>query len=126
MLNLDLTHQISKEYTYFESAAQCAAFARSTVAPERVLQSWAYSPDMHSCYIVARTASKQIVYCDTGFGPDFPWSVQPLGDTDLGRDGMWHAYLYECVVGTEIWPAIPADLTLMGPGERQSRLQLDE
>ena len=125
MLDVDVTRLIAREYAYFENAAQCAAFARNAVVPERVVQTWAYTPDTHVCYIVARTPSKQFVYCATGFGPDFPWSVQPLGETDLGMDGMWHAYLYECVVGTEVWPAVPADLMLMGPGERQPRLEFD-
>ena len=119
MSKTDLPILIAKEYAFFESSAQCSAFARSAVAPERVLQMWMYSAATHDCYIVARTPSKQIVYCETGFGPDFPWSVQPLGDSDLGMDGMWHAYLYECIVGTEIWPAMPENFTLMGPGERR-------
>ena len=119
MPNLDFARLIAHEYAFFENAAQRAAFARSTVTPERVSQAWAYSASTHACYVVARTPSKQIVYCETGFGPDFPWSVQPLGETDLGVDGMWHAYLYECIVGTEIWPQVPADFELMGPGTRQ-------
>ena len=125
MPNADFTQLIAKEYTFFENAAQRAAFARSSVTPERVLQAWAYSATTHECYVVARTSSKQIVYCATGFGPASPWSVQPVGETDLGMDGMWHAYLYECIVGTEIWPPVPADFRLMGPGERQPNRETD-
>ena len=122
----DVAGLIAKEYAFFESQEQCAAFSRHVVTLATVRQSWAYGPASHDCHVVARTVSRQFVYCATGFGPDFPWSLQALGATDLGMDGMWHAFLYECVVGSEIWPTVPPGFVVMGPGERRRTLELSE
>ena len=111
---------IRKELDYFESVEQRKAFSSFRVAPIRVVQRWGYSDEEHECFIVARIGDEQIVYCSTGFGPSFPWSVQRQGESNLGMDSQWQAYLYESFVCSGMWPGrIPSDFMLMGPGERQ-------
>ena len=123
---MDVSALLHQEYEFFESAAQCEAFASFLVEPQIAMQRWDYSDAMHACLIVARSETQLIVFCSTGFGPGCPWSVQALNTSELGMDGMWSAYLYECVVGTSIWPAVPPDFMLMGAGERRPSTWLRE
>lgn len=95
------------------------AFSSFQIQPLHVTQMWQYSDEIHTRSVIARSKELQIVYCPTGFGPSFPWSVQRLGAMDLGMDGEWRAYLYESFVGSRLWQEPkPAGLMLMGPGER--------
>jgi len=115
----DLADLIANELAYFDSDEQRVAFSSFQIQPLQVTQTWQYSDETHICFVIARSKDLQIVYCPTGFGPSFPWSVQRLGTMDLGMDGEWQAYLYESFVGSRLWQGpTPADFMLMGPGER--------
>jgi len=115
----NLQSLIREQLCYFESDAQRSAFLASAVAPFAVKQLWAYGSEEHTCFVVARSASEQVVYCASGFGPAFPWSIQHIGATDLGTDEQWCAYLYECFVSSSLWPhPLPSGFKLMGPNER--------
>jgi hypothetical protein len=116
---MDLESLIKSELKYFESAEQRAAFDAARVGPSLCTEAWQYGPEKHTCTLVARDDKEQIVYCSTGFGPEFPWSVQFIGETDLGNDGEWYAYLYEAFVSSTMWPAgAPEGFMHMGRGER--------
>jgi hypothetical protein len=53
-----------------------------------------------------------LVYCEEGFGPQFPWGVlfnDPSGqaaseDLTLGMDAQWNWYLEEAFVRSGLWP----------------------
>jgi hypothetical protein len=112
---------IENELRYFASDEQRNAFRQARVAAHECLQSWQYSSAQHRCTVVATDGKTQIVHCATGFGPAFPWSVQSVGEKDLGFDSEWFAYLYEAFVCSSMWPAgRPNDFELMGPGERSA------
>jgi len=111
---------LEHELLFFDSDAQRQAFQLARVEPRVILQSWQYGAETHQCTIVATDGRSQIVYCATGFGPNFPWSVQKCGEQDLGMDSEWHAYLYEAFVCSTMWHGgIPPGFTHMGPGERR-------
>ena len=96
-----------------------AAFLQAQCAPRRLLQTWIYGAETHSCWIVAEESNYQMVYCEAGFGPAFPWSTQPKGTSKPGMDGEWCAYLYEAFITSSLWNReIPGGFELMGPGER--------
>jgi hypothetical protein len=114
-----LNELLLEQLAYFESDEQRYAFGSFVVEPVPVEQRWSYGNQGHTCFVIARGEAEQIVYCPTGFGPAFPWSLQPLGAADLGTDGQWNAYLYESFVGSTMWPqGKPANLELCAPGER--------
>ena len=97
------------------------AFLVVRTPPREVVERWIYGKETHQCWIVASDSQHQIVYCRTGFGPDFPWSCQALGEDYLGMDGEWCAYLYEAFAPSKMWNGqIPEDFMLMGTGERES------
>ena len=116
---VDLASQVRDQFRFFESEQQVAAFMAHEVPHYVVTQSWDYGDEMHACVVVAKTDDRCIVYCATGFGPSFPWSLQRLGQTQLGQDSEWCAYLYEAFVTSTMWPnGPPRGFMLCGPDER--------
>jgi hypothetical protein len=116
----DLKKIIEEQLEFFETEGQRQAFLSFQVPVSEVVQTWGYGDESHTCFILAKNDAEQIVYCNTGFGPAFPWSVQRLGDTDLGTDAQWHAYLYEAFITSTIRQGSkPINFILMGPGERR-------
>ena len=114
----DFEALIGRELKFFFSEQMTRAFQAVRVPPAESLQVWGYGPQSHRCWVVAANAAHQIVYCRTGFGPAFPWSLQSRGETDLGMDGQWCAYLVEAFA--RMWQGkLPEDFMLMGPGERE-------
>ena len=104
---------------YFDSDEQRRAFLAARIAPYEVIQSWSWSNDKHTCTVIARDAQSQLVWCPTGFGPGAPWSVQAIGEMDLGMDCDWDFYLYDAFVTSTLWPkGTPEGFMRMGPGER--------
>jgi hypothetical protein len=117
--NADIRLLIVEQLRYFESEEQRTEFCSFLVEPQHAEQHWAYGDESHACVVVAKNQHEQIVYCRTGFGPAFPWSLQPLGTADLGMDGQWNAYLYECFISSRMWSGQPpSNFELKGPGER--------
>ena len=119
MSTLQLDELIRSELRYFESEAQQKEFLSLRILPIKVTQTWDYGPESHTVVIVAENEHEQIVYCETGFGPAFPWRTQLKGESKLGTDGAWCAYLYECFVSSSLWGrTIPEGFYLAGPSER--------
>ena len=116
---VDLDELILEQLRFFDTDQQRNAFRSFAIEPARIEQRWSYGSETHACFVVARTQTEQVVYCGTGFGPAFPWSVQSLGALELGADGHWNAYLYECFASSSMWPhPTPENFELKGPGER--------
>ena len=112
---------IEQELKFFDSDGQREKFLAALVPFNTVIESWQYGQETHICTIVAADNKTQIIHCPTGFGPDFPWSVQRKGETDLGMDSEWHAYLYEAFVCSTMWPHDrPHGFMQMAPGERRA------
>jgi hypothetical protein len=117
----DLEERIERELSFFDSDEQRKLFRGLQVSTRESVQSWQYGPETHRCLIVATDGTTQIVFCPTGFGPDFPWSAQRVDEEDLGRDDHWDAYLYEAFVSSGLWPhGTPRGLTHQAPGERRA------
>lgn len=119
MNTANLDHLIEGELRYFETDEQRRAFHVSRISHFACSEQWQYGAETHRCTVVASDGETQIVHCLTGFGPSFPWSVQRVGESDLGMDSQWFAYLYEAFICSTMWPhGVPEGFTHMGPGER--------
>jgi len=119
---VSLAARIDAELEYFESEAQTAAF-RAVQAPPFIVQlPWSYGGDeLHNCAVVAEAGISRIVFCETGFGPSFPWSLMRAEQSDLGADAGWCAYLYEVFTTSSMWSSEPPPgFELCGPGERKN------
>ena len=111
---------IDVELQHFDSAEQRVAFQRFRVTPMPVEQHWQYGEGSYECFVVARSSDAQLVYCASGFGPSFPWAVQRIGETDMGMDSDWYAYLYESFISGMWLGHKPIDFELKGPGDRST------
>ncbi len=111
---------IEHELTFFPTEEMKREFLAVRTSPREVIQGWIYGKELHQCWIIAGDSQDQIVYCQTGFGPGFPWSCQSPGADRLGMDSQWCAYLYEAFAPSRMWNGeVPVDFMLMGPGERE-------
>lgn len=112
---------IENELKYFEYDDILHSIKNMLIDPYKIHKKWMYSHETHECWVVAECSheTEHIVYCETGFGPSFPWGRQLKDDNDMGRDDVWFAYLYEAFVSSNLWNGtIPKDFELKGPGER--------
>ncbi|MBN2294278.1 MAG: hypothetical protein JXM70_17755 [Pirellulales bacterium] len=119
----DIKALVQNEIVYFDDHVVRMVMQAVLVSPREVVRQWGYGrPRKHKCWVVADVESSEemLVYCPTGFGPSFPWGRQLKTTDDMEMDGVWHAYLYEAFVSSQLWQGeIPKDFTLMGPGERK-------
>ena len=67
---------IEHELTFFPTEEMKRVFLAVKTSPREVIQGWIYGKELHQCWIIAGDSQDQIVYCQTGFGPGFPWSCQ--------------------------------------------------
>lgn len=118
----EIEQLIKEEFAYFETDEIIKAFESIRIKPVKLLKKWGYSDEEHECWVIAETtnSNQNIVYCKTGFGPDFPWGIQYKNNNDLGNDDMWFAYLYEAYISSELYSLkIQENFILMGPDERE-------
>ncbi|MBW3570405.1 MAG: hypothetical protein KY467_04805 [Gemmatimonadetes bacterium] len=77
------------------------------VAPVLRTRRWDYgeADDRFACWVVAAVPEKgiELVYCDEGFGPEFPWGFLFSDDDSLGMDAQWNWYLEEAFVRSGLW-----------------------
>ena len=115
----ELTSLLDSEFVYFDSCERIEELKSHLVNPRMVCRKWQYSAEEHECWIVGENEKHCLVWCNTGFGPSFPWSTQILEFNELGTDGEWFAYLIEAIVGTSLTTLpTPKGFLAAGPGER--------
>ena len=112
---------IENELKYFDNNIQIDIFSSyQKIHFSKEEFTWQYSEEIHPCYVIAQNNIEQIIFCKTGFGLDFPWGVVKNGESDLGMDSQWNAYLYEAFISSSLFNAdVPSNFELMGPGERK-------
>ena len=80
---------------------------RALLLPEPRLEerAWDYGApgERYPYWVVAEAPERGtiLVYCEQGFGPEFPWGVLSTGGPEhstLGMDAQWNWYLEEAFV----------------------------
>ena len=103
--------------------------------PRQEVRSWDYgeSEERYAYWVVADAPQQRIilVYCDQGFGPEFPWGFLFTDDPEyesLGMDAQWNWYLEEAFVRSGLWPdGLGDDEVLhLSPEERFGRSRRGE
>jgi len=84
--------------------------------PRHEERDWDYGApgERYPYWVVAEAPERGIilVYCEQGFGPEFPWGflfTDPTGqlapeELTLGMDAQWNWYLEEAFVRSGLWP----------------------
>lgn len=95
------------------------------VEPRVEVRDWAYGAggERYPYWIVAEEPVKGIilVYCEQGFGPEFPWGFLDTGEPEpasLGIDAQWNWYLEEAFVRAGLWDGPMDEALHLPPQER--------
>jgi hypothetical protein len=102
--------------TVRDVARRDALRAMLLAEPRQEERDWSYgAPGERFPYWVVAEAPERgiiLVYCEQGFGPEFPWGflfIDAPGDVTrygrtLGMDAQWSWYLEEAFVRSGLWP----------------------
>lgn len=126
--------------TVRDVARRDALRAMLLAEPRQEERDWSYgAPGERFPYWVVAEAPERgiiLVYCEQGFGPEFPWGflfIDAPGDVTrygrtLGMDAQWNWYLEEAFVRSGLWPGeLGADEPLhLPPEERFGRTMRPE
>jgi hypothetical protein len=85
---------------------------RHLVEPQLRTLRWDYGPpDCFECWIVGHTEDEDerfdLAYCESGFGPDFPWGCVFSDDSSMGMDAQWSSGLEDAAISARILAAPP-------------------
>jgi hypothetical protein len=97
---------VAGQVALVEDAARQHALEAILVEPRAEERDWDYGTpgQRYRCWVVARDRGIVLVYCDQGFGPEFPWGFIPEdADVSLGMDSQWCWYLEEAFVRSGLW-----------------------
>jgi hypothetical protein len=120
---------VAEQLAMIEDAARADALCALLLPEPRLeVRAWDYgAPDERYPYWVvaeARERSILLVYCEQGFGPEFPWGFlfienDPRAES-LGMDAQWNWYLEEAFVRSGLWPGRlgPDELLHLPPEQR--------
>jgi hypothetical protein len=68
---------------------------------------WEYSKsaDLLQSWVLAwqRQRDVQLVFCDKGFGPEYPWGFIDSKSTTAGRDDSWYKTLDDAFINSGLW-----------------------
>jgi hypothetical protein len=86
--------------------------------PARLRLAWDYGQeDEHfDCWQVGQSPDRRVLlmYCDRGFGSEFPWGFVDADQGSMGLDSQWHSGLEDAAIVAGLLPA-PAGYQVPGP-----------
>ena len=86
--------------------------------PARLSLAWDYGQldERFNCWQVGCSPDRRVllVYCERGFGPDFPWGFVFADEGSMGMDSQWHSGLADAAIVAGLLPA-PAGYEVPGP-----------
>jgi hypothetical protein len=101
---------VARELALVTDPPRRAALERLLVAPRQEERDWDYgAPGERYPYLVVAEAPAEgvvLVYCERGFGPEFPWGFLFTDDPEsasLGMDAQWNWYLEEAFIRSGLW-----------------------
>ena len=97
---------VSRELDLIRAADRRAALEALIIAPRLEEREWDYGQpagQRYPCWVVAEAQDVILVYCQHGFGPEFPWGFLFKRESSLGMDSQWCWYLEEAFVQSGLW-----------------------
>jgi hypothetical protein len=101
-----IASRVDLELARIADQALVAGIRRWLVTPHPVVREWDYgSPgEAYTCWSVLEhpPSNTGIAYCESGFGPAFPWGLVMLSGEwmSIGMDDAWYASLAEAMRGS--------------------------
>jgi len=98
---------VAAELARIADDARRRALADLLTDPSAEEREWDYGPDgqTHPCWVIARHTDRGValVYCQSGFGPTYPWGAVPVDLPRMGRDDSWFASLDDAFIVSGLW-----------------------
>lgn len=111
---IDLGHirrLVDAELAKVSDPARRDALAAVLVPPQPLSLEWGYGKpgERYVCWLVGLSpdGKERLVYCETGFGPSYPWGFVGIREDWMGMDCQWHVSLEDAAIGACILPAPP-------------------
>ncbi|HEY2840193.1 MAG TPA: hypothetical protein VGJ26_13645 [Pirellulales bacterium] len=87
------------------------ALKERLVSPQPLSLKWGYgAPDERfQCWLIgfSKDGKLRLVYCDQGFGPEYPWGIVGASQDWMGMDCDWHVGLEHAAIGAGVLDAPP-------------------
>lgn len=94
--------QIQIELKRIRESSRRECLQALLVEPREVSLSWDYGREgeRFTCWQVGQSSDGKtwLVYCNQGFGPDFPWGFVFRRSDSLGMDSQWHVGLEDAAI----------------------------
>lgn len=103
----DIEQLVRSELAQISEEAVRDALQRYLVPAVCQMRRWEFGADgvRFPCWVVAAFSSCRtvIAYCESGFGPGYPWGIVPLDEDAMGDDGAWHINLEHAFRNSPAW-----------------------
>lgn|GEM_PF-2782955 len=106
----EIAARVAKEVALVRNPERRDLLLRLLVEPRREGRAWEYGApgERYPYWVVAEAPDEGLilVYCEEGFGPEFPWGFLdtdgPFRDS-LGMDSQWDWYLEAALCRSGLW-----------------------
>ena len=115
----EIERLVAAELDLIRDAARREELRRYLVEPRLVMLGWDYGdPDELPCWLIGRRSDGRydLVYCDDGFGPSFPWGCVFPDEASMGMDAQWSVGLENAAIKAGLLDAPPG---YQEPGSRE-------
>lgn len=104
----DIHGLVAAELSNVADPARRNALKAVLVPPQRLSLKWGYGQpgERYDCWLVGLSPNGQLrlMYCERGFGPDYPWGIVPVAEERMGMDCDWHVGLEHAAINAGILP----------------------
>jgi hypothetical protein len=116
----DICSLVEAELAGIAGHARRTLLSQYLTPAEPIRLFWEYGePDEQlDCWRVGQSHDQRywLLYCETGFGPSFPWGTVSASSQSLGNDSQWHSGLEDAAIAIRLLPAPPG---YEAPGPRE-------
>lgn len=114
----DIAWLVDRELSRIGDPARRAGLEALLQPPGGLTLAWDYGTENErfDCWQVGCSPDRRalLVYCERGFGPEFPWGFVFADEGSMGMDSQWHSGLEDAGIVAGLLPA-PAGYQVPGP-----------
>ncbi|HYV36965.1 MAG TPA: hypothetical protein VE988_14760 [Gemmataceae bacterium] len=103
---VEIRNLLEAELAKVIDPARRAALKSALVPPQPLSLEWAYGEpgERYQCWLVGLSPNgrERLVYCEKGFGPNYPWGFVGIAENWMGMDCQWHVGLEHAAIGAGI------------------------
>jgi hypothetical protein len=108
---LDIQRLVEIDLSKVSDPTRRSVLAAILIPPQPLYLNWEYgeSGERFKCWLVGLSpdGTYRLVYCDNGFGPEYPWGYVDATENSIGMDCQWHIGLEHAAIGAGLLDAPP-------------------